>query len=178
MEMSGICTNELSSTWTVLSPRIYTDSGASSYWSGTTPRLEQELFLKHRDDISIKLYIILIFVPPSPQFHSNVQVDYLRLWDASFILNGQVTVDAWLSPDPEGEYGGELTRSPPEGMCANRGVRGNRGVSHCGGLAIRANRPQVEEEARYEPISRLRRRERERGQQRRTLTSTPKPILH
>ena len=43
-------------------------------WSGTTPRLEQELLLVHCDDISIQLYIALLFVLPSPQLHSNIQV--------------------------------------------------------------------------------------------------------
>ncbi|SRR5258706_3602849 len=99
--------------WSLISPQIYAESGPS--WSGITPRLEQELFLVHRDDISIQLYAILIFVLPSPQLHSNVQVDCLRPWDASFVLSGQAAVDPCLSSEPEGKYG-ELTRSSPKGM--------------------------------------------------------------
>ena len=132
--------------------------------SGTTPKVEQELFLVHRDDFSIQLHVILIFVPPSRrQLHSNVQVDHLHLWDASFILSGQVTVDASLGSDPEGKSGAELMRSSPEGICARRG---DSSLARCGGLAIIANGPQVEKEARYEPVSRLRQHESGRGQQR------------
>ena len=65
---------------------------------------EQELFLVHCENI--QFYVILIFVLPSPQHHSTVQVDRLRVWDAPFSLSGHVAVDACLGSGPEGEGGG------------------------------------------------------------------------
>ena len=140
-------------------------------------RVEHELFLVHCNNI--QSYITLIFVLPSTQHHYTLQVDCLRVWDAPFSSSGQVAIGACTSSEPEGEGGSELTRASPEGVCANRGGHGgHHGLVRCGGLAIIADSPQVEEEARYEPVGHLRQHERERRQKKRTLTSTPHPIPH
>ena len=91
------------------------------------------------------------------------------MWDAPFSLGGQVAIGARPGSEPVGEGGGEPARSPPEGICANIGVYagGDCGLARHGSLAIEENSPQVEEEARYEPVRRLRQHERAHAENKR-----------
>jgi hypothetical protein len=98
-----------------------------------------------------------ISVLSSPQLHLDIQVGRLRV---SFLSTGQVAVGACLGSEPDGESSCQPMWSSPKGVCTNRGEHGDGGLVHCVGLGMLVNSPQVEKEARYEPVRRLREHER------------------
>ena len=67
------------------------------------------------------------------------------------MLIGRLAVGARFCTKPDGETSWHLVTSSPKGICAEiRGGGGGFALSR--GLAIIVDRPQVEKEARYEPV--------------------------
>ena len=128
------------------------------------------------DQISDRLRVLSISNVSSPRHYRKFQTVRRCFWCTPLMSMGQTAGNACSRFKTVGEARCNARRSSPVGVCVNSGEHGKyRSISYCA-LAVMVNGPQVEEEARYEPIRSIEVRESIANKS--TLTPTPNPILH